>query len=134
MPAASIQPKSDLPSEPSPLELPPPPWLGFPRSECEDGPRPCPLVSCPYNNYLSVSPINGRIQFTHAQNVAPEDVPADRSCCLDVANQGGKTLEEVGEIMNLTRERIRQIEINAIEKIRAMLSDDWLNELEDLRR
>jgi hypothetical protein len=35
------------------------------------------------------------------------------SCTLDIAERGGLTLEEVGDIMGLTRERIRQIEQRA---------------------
>lgn len=39
------------------------------------------------------------------------------SCVLDVADNGGITLEEVGEILGVTRERIRQIEAIAIRKL-----------------
>ena len=35
------------------------------------------------------------------------------SCTLDVADLGGVTLEVVGDVVNLTRERIRQIEVKA---------------------
>tara|TARA_B100000674_G_C37040340_1_gene558234 strand:+ start:71 stop:325 length:255 start_codon:yes stop_codon:yes gene_type:complete len=40
------------------------------------------------------------------------------TCALDVADRGGITLEEVGEILNLTRERIRQVEVRGLEKLR----------------
>ena len=40
------------------------------------------------------------------------------TCALDVADKGGVTLEEVGTIMNLTRERIRQVEMRALQKLR----------------
>jgi DNA-directed RNA polymerase sigma subunit (sigma70/sigma32) len=36
-----------------------------------------------------------------------------------VAERGGVTLEEVGEIMNLTRERIRQLEMSGLQKLNA---------------
>jgi DNA-directed RNA polymerase sigma subunit (sigma70/sigma32) len=40
------------------------------------------------------------------------------TCALDVAEKGGITLEEVGEIMNLTRERIRQVEVRGLLKLK----------------
>jgi hypothetical protein len=39
-------------------------------------------------------------------------------CALDYAHNGGMQLEEVGRRLNLTRERIRQIEEHALDKIR----------------
>jgi hypothetical protein len=42
------------------------------------------------------------------------------SCALDVADRGGTTLEDVGAIMNLTRERIRQVEVKALAKLEAL--------------
>jgi DNA-directed RNA polymerase sigma subunit (sigma70/sigma32) len=38
------------------------------------------------------------------------------SCALDVAERGGATLERVGELMNMTRERVRQIQDVALIK------------------
>ncbi len=43
----------------------------------------------------------------------------EQTCSLDVAQAGGLTLEEVGRIMNLTRERIRQVEAHGIDKLRS---------------
>ena len=40
------------------------------------------------------------------------------TCALDVADEGGRTLEAVGELVGLTRERIRQVEMRALDKIR----------------
>ena len=42
------------------------------------------------------------------------------TCALDVADRGGITLEEVGAIMNLTRERIRQVEVKGLAKLEAL--------------
>ena len=39
------------------------------------------------------------------------------TCALDVADRGGITLEEVGEIMNLTRERVRQVETAGLARL-----------------
>jgi hypothetical protein len=44
----------------------------------------------------------------------------NESCALDVADRGGTTLEDVGAIMNLTRERIRQLEVKALAKLQAL--------------
>jgi len=40
-----------------------------------------------------------------------------------VADRGGTTLEEVGDILNLTRERIRQVEVLGLEKLRTVYSE-----------
>jgi hypothetical protein len=42
------------------------------------------------------------------------------TCALDIADRGGTTLEEVGAIMNLTRERIRQVEVKGLAKLAAL--------------
>ena len=41
------------------------------------------------------------------------------SCVLDVADQGGLALDAVGEILGLSRERVRQIESVALRKMAA---------------
>lgn len=40
-----------------------------------------------------------------------------------LSNEAPKTLEEVGKYFNLSRERIRQIELKAIEKLKKMATD-----------
>ena len=56
----------------------------------------------------------------------------DESCALDVADRGGITLENAGVVMNLTRERIRQVETKGLSKIKALNETaalmDWLDE------
>lgn len=46
----------------------------------------------------------------------------DASCVLDVADQGGATLEEVGNLLGVSRERVRQIEAGAARKLQAKIS------------
>lgn len=84
------------------------------RGECEGGPRPCPMVRCRWNLYLDVTPRTGAIKLNFP-DLAPEDMA--ESCALDVADRGGVSLEGVGAIMNLTRERIRQVELDALAKM-----------------
>jgi hypothetical protein len=84
------------------------------RAECAGGPRPCPFVSCKHHLYLDVSPRTGAIKLNF-----PDLEPAQlvESCALDVADRGGSTLDRVGEVMNVTRERIRQVEVKALAKV-----------------
>lgn len=84
------------------------------RADCVDGPRPCPHVWCKYHLYLDVSPRTGAIKLNFPDL---EVWQLGASCALDVADSGGSTLEDVGELMNLTRERIRQLELQAVSRL-----------------
>jgi DNA-directed RNA polymerase sigma subunit (sigma70/sigma32) len=42
----------------------------------------------------------------------------DETCCLDVADRGGTTLETIAQLIGLTRERIRQVEVRALLKLK----------------
>lgn len=87
------------------------------REACVDGPRPCPYVSCKHHLYIDVSPRTGAIKLNFPDLEVWE---MGESCALDVADRGGTTLEDVGAIMNLTRERIRQVEVKALAKLEAL--------------
>jgi hypothetical protein len=94
------------------------------RADCEHGERPCPFVSCTHHLYLDVLARTGAIKL----NFPDLDVwEMTESCSLDVADRGGATLEDVGAILNLTRERIRQVEVTALAKLEA------LNEMAGMR-
>ncbi len=90
------------------------------RGECRAGgvineARPCPWVACKFHLYLDVDPSSGSIKINFP-DLEPEDMKD--TCSLDIAERGGITLEEVGEIMNLTRERIRQVEVRGLIKLK----------------
>jgi hypothetical protein len=91
------------------------------RAECANGPRPCPFISCKHHLYLDVNPSTGSIKLNFPDK---ELWQLDETCALDVADRGGITLEEVGSIMNLTRERIRQVETRGLLKLRAIAEDE----------
>ncbi len=99
-------------------------WKPRTRAECAEGPRPCPFVSCKHHLYIDVSPRTGAIKLNFPDLEVWE---LNESCALDVADRGGTTLEDVGAIMNLTRERIRQVEVKALAKLEA------LSDMESLR-
>ncbi len=85
------------------------------RPECKGDARPCPWVACKHHLYLDVNPETGSIKINFP-DLEPWELR--ETCALDVAERGGITLEEVGEIMNLTRERIRQVEVRGLLKLK----------------
>lgn len=90
------------------------------RSDCAGGQRPCPWVSCKHHLYLDVNQETGSIKL----NFPDLDISEMKdTCSLDVADRGGITLEEVGEILNLTRERIRQVEVRGLVKLKTISPD-----------
>ena len=85
------------------------------RAECKEEMRPCPWVACKHHLYLDINPETGSIKINFP-DLEPWELK--HTCALDVAERGGITLEEVGEIMNLTRERIRQVEVRGLLKLK----------------
>jgi hypothetical protein len=72
------------------------------RGLCDELPRPCPRWACRYHLF-------GEIKDGHE---------TEQSCALDIADEGEHTLQEVGETLGITRERVRQIESRALRKLR----------------
>ena len=87
------------------------------RGDCVDGPRPCGFASCSHHA------IHG-VLLGEAGSALADDELAERieslaqSCTLDVADRGDATLEDVGDLFGVTRERIRQIEAKALKRVR----------------
>ena len=94
------------------------------RAECINGPRPCLYVACKHHLYLDVNPETGSIKINFPDK---EPWELEQTCALDVAERGGVTLEEVGDILNLTRERVRQVEVAGLEKLRDVSSKHELD-------
>ncbi len=87
------------------------------RVDCAEGARPCPYVSCKHHLFLDVSARTGAIKLNFPDL---EVWDMNETCALDIADRGGTTLEDVGAIMNLTRERIRQVEVKALAKLESL--------------
>ena len=79
--------------------------------------RPCPFASCAHHLAVEVNEDNGSIKVTWPDR----DVSAmAETCSLDVADRGGMTMEELGAVTNLTRERIRTLEDVALAAIKRL--------------
>lgn len=87
------------------------------RNDCIEGPRPCPFVSCKHHLYLDVSPATGTIKLNFPELEVWE---LAESCALDVADHGAQPLERASRLMNVTRERVRQIEAVALLKLSSL--------------
>jgi hypothetical protein len=90
------------------------------RAECVGASRPCPWIACKHHLYLDVDPRNGTIKFNRP-DLEPDEL--EDSCALDIADSGGTTPELVGLKLNMTRERVRQIEVVAAFKMKAAMTD-----------
>lgn len=103
--------------------------------------RPCPFVSC--RRHLAVED-RGANLYIHSPVSYDEDDPVPSldieslpfTCSAEQQKMAtgieaydpldGMTLETIGELMGVTRERIRQIEASALAKLRVILGDqDW---------
>src|SRR5439155_1285797 len=91
------------------------------KAIADEGERPCPYVSCKYNLYVDVNPRTGSVKMNFPDKELWE---LAETCALDVADRAGITLEEVGVIMNLTRERVRQLEMRGLAKLRVIADDE----------
>ena len=108
------------------------------RGDCEHGDRPCPWISCRYHLSTDTVPTQTgqndtlwlndgkrtqRIGARESQSRFLEviqnwELCEGETCALDIADAGEKTLEEVAKLWNMTRERVRQVEMRAMRKIR----------------
>ena len=84
------------------------------RGDCPNT-RPCPHLACQYHLRYDLNDKGGEV--TNHPDV--EWYELDVTCALDMADSGETTLGTIGSLMGITRERVRQIETNAIEKLRA---------------
>ncbi|MDB4955966.1 MAG: hypothetical protein JWO36_3535 [Myxococcales bacterium] len=84
------------------------------RAECKEEARPCPWVACKHHLYLDINPETGSIKINFP-DLEPWELA--QTCALDVADAGGLTLEEIGAVTNLTRERVRQLEVRGLLKL-----------------
>ena len=98
----------------------------------------CPFVSCAHHLALDVTE-NGNLTINFPDR-EPDEL--DATCALRVADarhvghshDGDATLDEIAAVMNLTRERVRQVEVRALAALRDVAWHDpgVLSHAEDL--
>lgn len=92
------------------------------RADCMPGghnaQRPCPFAACKFSLLINNGDRRNKKSITlHPGATDIESMP--ETCSLDVADRGGATLDEVGEAFGISRERVRQIERDAMRKVKA---------------
>lgn len=81
-----------------------------------NGERPCPFVSCAAHLALDVQ-AHGTYASLKLNFPDVEVWDMAETCLWDVVDRGGATLDEVAACMNLTEERVRQIETHAVAEL-----------------
>lgn len=84
--------------------------------------KPCHFVRCAYHLAIEVSEETGaiKINFPDALDGDALDMRALPATCALHLSAEEHTLEEVGAIVNITRERARQIETKGLESLKAL--------------
>jgi len=82
---------------------------------CMDLVAPCDRIDCRYN-VIELESIRVGRPAEHIQD-------ATEPCALRLADRGGMTLQEVADVIGVSRERIRQIEESALRRMRRALAE-----------
>lgn len=84
-------------------------WRPSTRGECSNVQRPCPYVGCRHHLYVDEGTGESSLVLNFPEQ-EPWEMPV--SCSLDVADEhpSGLSLDQIGRVMGVTRERVRQIQ------------------------
>lgn len=89
------------------------------RGECPEI-RPCPYVGCVHNLYI-ISVNQDTVAYRECE---PWDMPPNKSCSLDIADEGEHTIEEIAEITGVSKQRASQIVLEGLQSFKGVDSDD----------
>ncbi len=109
-----LQGASEYPPEINEAAPRPGTWGECQAVELGTSANPCPYVSCKYHLAFDIDPDTGSIKENFPGVEIDELID---TCVLAVAERGEQTLEEVGAALNITRERVRQIEARALLRV-----------------
>lgn len=74
--------------------------------------QPCPWVGCRHHLALAIN------SETHGMKELGDWRDGQPSCSLDIADAGDVTLDRAGDLSGITRERVRQIEVRALTRLK----------------
>lgn len=77
--------------------------------------RPCPWARCRWHLAFDYNRQNGSLT-ENSPGVDFDELP--ETCALDVADRGETSLDELGRLLNVTREAMRLTEIRALAKLK----------------
>ena len=86
------------------------------RADCAGGERLCPWVSCRHHLYLDYAACDTDTLKLNFPDREPWEL-AD-TCALDVADRGGEPRRIVAGLLNVTEDRVRQLEKEGMGKVR----------------
>lgn len=94
------------------------------RAECRNASRPCPWISCRYHLFEEVAPRILKVKVDELGDVSNKRLIGvllrmEYTCVLDWAEKGPNTLEQIGKMFGVTRERIRQIQDRGLKRLGA---------------
>jgi hypothetical protein len=92
------------------------------RADCCDGPRPCPFISCRHHLFEELAPRILKVKRDKLGDQTDERLlrvlmGMEYSCSLDWAEKGPNTLDQIGQMFGVTRERIRQIQDKGLKRL-----------------
>ena len=120
------------------------------RRECIHGDRPCPWIRCKHHMLWGLLELTESGQIIslkrRTQKLSDAEVlellfSLKETCVLDVADRGSVTLDDIGQIWEMTRERVRQIiecksdkdKIGAIQRLRHPVRRHFLEDFAHYR-
>ncbi len=91
------------------------------RQDCINGPRPCPWIMCRWHTIWMINDsskpiiLGGQKPRHPIMKLSDDDIllmiaNMKCTCLMDVMDQAGLILEDIGDILGMTRERVRQIQ------------------------
>lgn len=86
------------------------------RRDCAAGPRPCPWARC--QHHLCADLVGKRDSRIRQNHELPWD-DLEHTCALDAAEEGGRTLESIGDLSGVGVERVRILQLQAQRKLSA---------------